>query len=81
MGLLQAFSAKVYFNEPFFKVTITPYQARNIHLSYMGILGDTHVLGLIVAIQAQVGGPHELIKIILYLFHLNMKHLLMHFSN
>ena len=47
----------------------------------MGILGDTHVLGLIVAIQAQVGGPHELIKIILYLFHLNMKHLLMHFSN
>ena len=47
----------------------------------MGILGDTHVLGLIVTIQAQVGGPNDLIKIILYLFHLIMKHLLMHFSN
>ena len=65
-GLLQAFSANVYFNESFLKVTITLTIQRNIHFSYMGILRDAHGLDLIVAIQGLVGGPNELVKLKLY---------------
>ena len=63
-GLLQAFSANVYFNESFLKVTITLTIQRNIHFSYMGILRDAHgLVDLTVAIHGLVGGPNELLSL------------------
>ena len=34
--------------------------------SYKGVLGDAHGLGLIVAVQSQVRGPNDVIKLICY---------------
>ena len=76
---LQEFSAKVYFNEKVLKLTITLNQPRKKHFGYMDVLVDTHGLGLIVAIQTQVGDPNELNKFKFNSFNLNKKLVLIHF--